>query len=148
MDAGLIDDYLKSIRLAGAMADRVHTIHDLYTEKLGISVEDIFINSSLSKDGTYEYGSLWLLNKQELMEAKSFLVTDDFDYTTLRNCVRYWRIRNTNYNFNSASERSQLLVEMIMTTGTTGTFRAIGKNCEKLVDVLRNYIVPNSISTA
>jgi hypothetical protein len=138
--------YLESIGLQESFIKRVDHVLEFY-KKILVSVEigDIFISEYLNKDGIREYEALWFFSNQYIMEAKAFLVTDDFDFASGEKGVRYWNIKKKDYDFEKATELSRLNIEIAYTAGVGGLLKASKENCDHLRYIFLKYIIPKSL---
>lgn len=137
--------YLESIGIQELFLKRAEEVIDFYQQIYPDQIEDIFVTEYFDKEGNRQYESLWLFSKTWTMEAKLFLTQDDFDATPLKNQVKYWCIKKTEYNFRESSAKSRMTIEFILLTGISGTLKASGKNCDHLKTVLLKHFMPNAI---
>jgi len=135
--------YLNSISATDQVMARVEIILNFYKEACPEDIMDIFICETIKSDGNREYQSLWLFSEKYAMEAKNFLIQDDFDIMPIKNLMTYCDVQKTEYDFNNASEGSRLLVKISVTHMLNGELRASKANCNFLKSITLKYFVPN-----
>lgn len=136
-------EYLESIGITNTLRERIETIHEFYQGICPDDITGIFIMDYVKEDGDREYESLWFFSEKYCMEAKQFVLRDDFDITPIEGRVVYWKIRKTDYDFKKAIEKARLSLQIRLDTGVTGELRASGENCDYLKDIIVTYVVPN-----
>lgn len=137
--------YLESIGIQGPFLKRVEEVLDFYQQVYPGQIEDIFVTEYFDKDGNRHYESVWLFSKTATMEAKQFLAGDDFDSVPLRQQVKYWSIKKTEYNFRETSTESRIMLHFELLSGVSGDLKASRENCEHLKSLFLKYIIPNAI---
>ena len=137
-------DYLESIGITGNLIERINSIYTFYTELIPEEIEDIFITDYIKEDGSREYENLWFFSEKHIVEAKQFILIDDFDFVT--NKMIYWHLTKKEYDFNTANEESRLTLSCkLLHSDRWTTFKAAKENCDKLKSVFKKYIMPNMI---
>jgi hypothetical protein len=134
--------YLESIGITNTLRDRIEAVHEFYQEICPDDITGIFITDYIKK-GEREYDCLWFFSEKYCMEAKQFILKDDFDITPLHKHVYYWRIQKQDYDFKEATEASRLHLVFHLDTGITGELKASGENCDYLRDITLEYVAPN-----
>lgn len=99
--------YLKSVDITETLRKRIETIYKFFGEICPDTITDIFISDYIKDDGSREYGSAWFFSNKYCMEAKQFVVKDDFDITPVQKRVAYWSIEKRDYDFEKATEKSK-----------------------------------------
>lgn len=135
--------YLSSISATDQVMGRVELILNFYKEVCPEDIKDIFICETIKSDGNIEYQSLWLFSEKYAMEAKNFLIQDDFDIMPINKLITYCDVQKTEYDFNNISEGSRLFVKVSVTHMINGEFRASKANCNFLKTIILKYFVPN-----
>jgi hypothetical protein len=135
--------YLDSLEATDQVLTRVETILNFYKDLCPEDILDIFISEYIKKDGNREYQSLWLFSKRFMMEAKNFLIQDDFDIAPINNFVTYGDIQKNEYDFNTTSEGSRLFFKFSITDVVNGELKASKGNCNFLKAIILKYFMPN-----
>ena len=135
--------YLDSLEATDQVLTRVETILNFYKDLCPEDILDIFISEYIKKDGNREYQSLWLFSKRFMMEAKNFLIQDDFDIAPINNFVTYSDIQKNEYDFNTTSEGSRLFFKFSITDVVNGELKASKRNCNFLKAIILKYFMPN-----
>lgn len=135
--------YLGSIGMTTLISQRVETIYKFYGKALKKEITDIIVSDYLNQDGTREYDNLLLFSEKCIMEAKRFIIEDDFDIAPFKSRVKYWNIKKKDYDFEKATEKSRLNLDFSLDTGIACTIKASKENCDYLRDIFYKYIEPN-----
>ena len=135
--------YLGSIGITKTFGERIETIQEFYREICPDEITDIFVTDYIKEDGAREYENLWFFSERYCMEAKQFLTKDNFDITPIQSRICYWSIQKQDYDFEKATEKSRLNVEIGMDTEIRGSLKASKENCDYLRDIIFKYVVPN-----
>jgi hypothetical protein len=75
------------------------------------------------------------------MEAKNFVIQDNFDIAELPNHVTYCRIEKTEYDFINANDKSRLFIHVNTDRGVTCEFKASKENCDFLRKIFLNRLL-------
>jgi hypothetical protein len=137
--------YLESIGIEGLFLERAEKVIDFYQQLYPDQIEDIFVTEYLDKDGNRQYESVWLFSNTGAMEAKAFLKKDDFDFASLKQQVKYWNIKKTEYDFCKATNKSRMILDFELLTGILCALKASRENCDYLKALLFKHIIPNAI---
>lgn len=135
--------YLKSIGITETLSKRIERIYEFYREICPDEIKDIFVTEYIKEDGSREYENLWFFSKKYWMEAKQFIIKDDFDITSIQNRIYYWSIQKEDYDFKKAGEKSRLYLHSRLDTGIGGDFKASKQNCDYLRDIILKHVAPN-----
>ena len=138
--------YLASIDLSSqTVKDNIELVIRYATKLCKEEVTDIFVEDYYKDNGSREYGSLWLISKGYLCEARNFrsTVEYDIDVAPIKNGVIYLRIYLKNYDLEETSNESRVRVMFADKQSTDYELRATSKNCNKLMELIENYIKPN-----
>ncbi len=136
-------EYLNSIGIPEALNEKIEKIYEFYQEILPEEIKDIFVTDYMKKDGTREYENLWFFSEKYGMEAKQFIIKDDFDITPIQKHVCYWSIEKRDYDFKEAIDNSRLFLHFRLDNRIMGELKASKKNCDYLRDIIIKYIKPN-----
>lgn len=137
--------YLVSIGMAEPFLNRVEEIIDFYETIYPNSIKDMFISEYVDNDGNRQYENIWFFSDSRLMEAKKFLMEDDFD-AARRVTLRYWNIKKTDYDFKRSSSKSRLTITYQTEDNIGGILKASGENCDHLKIIFMRYILELSES--
>jgi hypothetical protein len=136
-------DYLKDVGMTKAVVDRCEQMLAIYEMLCPSTIDDIFISEYATDAGQRELESLWLFSGGLLMEAKSFLTLDDFDFAPVVGRLARLRIQKKDYDFKQAVDGSRLSCEFVATFPINGDLKASGRNCDYLANIVRKYLVSN-----
>ena len=128
--------YLDSIGITGTLAARVLTIEALYTDRLGVQAEDIFVSEYVQQDDTRIYESLWFFSDSYIMEAKRFPRELRIDIVPIRDNIHYWSAELQDYQFSRTTKKSRMTIEITLGGGAIGTLKASGANCKTLTGLV------------
>jgi len=136
--------YLKEIELATPLIDRVEKIY-LECTQLGLGVDkNIFVAETIDGEGKRTYQNLWFFGDEDAIEIKNFIGQDDYDQVKIKKQVVYWALRKKEFEIGKpATEKSRASVSFNLKESVSGDFRASKANCEKLVEILTTYFIPN-----
>lgn len=135
--------YLDDIGISSPIKNRIKAIVFEYEMLIGQNIDDIFVSEYLNSEGGKELESMWLFNEHCLMEAKSFINSDDFDIAPFSNGICHLEVKKDNFDFKSVNDKSRLTVELRLKTLVSGEFKATGKNCIHLFQILKKYLLKN-----
>jgi hypothetical protein len=137
--------YLRSIGVTESLERRVDSVIDFYSLIYPETISDIFLVDYMTGDGTREYGSLFLFSDFYIMEAKNFLIEDNFDSTLMKSSVSYWGIEKKDYNFQTSVDASRMSIIVRFLYGIRAEFKASRGNCDSLKDIFIKHIIPNHL---
>ena len=138
--------YLKRISLTDVLINRIEKIISSYLLLCPEEIVDIFVSEFIKEDGMREYESLWLFSEKYTMEAKQFIIQDDFDITPLKKRVYYIGIKKQDYDFKEITDKSRLTIDFTLEEMVQGDLKGSKENCEYLLKVFVKHILPNLIS--
>jgi hypothetical protein len=139
-------EYLSKIGITPSISSRIEQIYKYYEKICPDTITDIFISDYIKKDDNQrEYESLCFFSENYCMEAKQFITKDDFDMTSHKKRVTYWRTQSQDYNFSVATEKSRMQLDMILDAQIKGVFKASRENCDYLNQIILKHIIPNMI---
>lgn len=136
----LDENYLRDLEL-DEYSDRINEIV-LFYENLNIEIRDIFISEYTTGDGKRVFESLWLFNDSKMMESKKFMSEDYFDLIEIDTFV-HWVLKKENFDFQNDARLNSKMYLALYSGLNEAQFKATGKNCDKLKQIFKNYIVPN-----
>lgn len=135
----------ESLDLTEPVQVRVATITAELEKLCPEEVKGAFISERVQQDGNRSLESLWLFSDNYFMEAKTFLSSDDLDLLYVGH-MDYIHITKERFAFGAASDTSRITLNFQVgasALGTTGTLNASGKNCDQLVKVMNQFILPH-----
>lgn len=133
-------EYLKSIDINDLLINRIKDVFTFY-ESLCPDIEDIFVTDYIDQNDKRQYENLWFFSSTRMFEAKSFITEDDFDAAILNRNVDYWKIKKTDYDFKSASSKSRIYLEAVLTNTNECALKACCNNCDILKYIFNKYIL-------
>lgn len=138
--------YLISIGITNTLIKRIEEIYNFYQKLCPEEITTIFVTDYINEDGTREYENLWFFSKKYAMEAKEFIVEDDFDMAQIQNRINYWNIKKDNYDFKKPEEGSRLYLHIGFNPDLTADLKASKENCDYLKKIFLEYVIPNVAS--
>ena len=137
--------YLESIGITGALTEKVEKVADFYTNYLKVQLNDIFISEYVNTEGSRFYENLWFFNEDFCYEAKSFMSKEDFDSDILKNAVKCFTIKMTDFDIvnNISNEKSRMFLDFGLKSDRNGDMKASKDNCKQLSVIIKKYIQPN-----
>ncbi len=138
--------YLDSIGLTSeTVKDNVELIIRYATKIYKEEITDIFVEDFYTDNGSRVYGSLWLISTGYLGEARNFrsTVEYDIDLAPIKDGVSYLRTYLKNYGLEGISSESRVRVMFANKQSTSFELKATSENCNKLMELIENYIKPN-----
>ncbi len=140
--------YLGDIGISGMFDKKIDAFLELYANQFSGQPEVIFVSEYVTPDGSREYASLWFFNREECVEARNFIRSDDLDMAPIEGRIEYLRVQKEAYDFKNATGSSRLYIRFKSASGLAGELRASGKNCDYLRNIMAKYIRPNMRQTA
>ena len=135
--------YLESISITKAVREKIEKIYKFYQEICPDEIKGIFITDYIKEDGSREYENLWFFSEKNCMEAKQFIIKDDFDITPIKKRVYYWTIQKQDYDFKKATKKSRVHLKFDLDTGIVGVLKAAKENCDYLKEIILKYVKIN-----
>lgn len=137
-------EYLAQLGMSRVLVGRVRTIYEFYDALYPNQISRVFVTDRVTDEGRREYGSLWLFTDGMMCEAKQFVHEDNYDAMRYRDAISYWTLEARDYDFNEADEDSRLKLRLVMSFGQmAASFEAAEDNCDHLMSLLRELIIPN-----
>lgn len=135
-------DYLTKIGISSSLTSRIEEIAYFYSKCINEELEDIFVTDIITQDNSRIYENLWFFSKSYIMEARSFISSNDFDCMNFNNLVK-WDILSKEYDFAKATESSRLNIELSFAEKFEASFKASKENCDFLFNVFTKRIKQN-----
>jgi len=139
------NDYLKEVELTGLYLKRACKVINFYEKLFPDDIKDIFVSEYTDNKGTRQYESLWIFTSNFACEAKQFITEEDFDATSVKQSITYWRLKRTAFDGQETSDDSRMAVSFDLTPGVSGALKASKGNCMKLQEIFDKYLFPNTI---
>lgn len=137
-------DSITAMDVPEAIQARLQTLIGYY-EVLGFDAFDSFLSETIEDDGGRRFISLWLFNGEASMEADlGESEGDQLDGVRIRGHLQRWAVRSRNYDFATAVTESRLNVQLWYTDELWGELSATGANCDRLRDLLKKHVVPET----
>jgi len=135
--------YLNSIDIPVPLRENIQKAYEFYQGICPDEITGIFVTDYVKKDGIREYENLWFFSEKYCMEAKQFVIKDDFDIVSIQKHVYRWRIEKRDYDFKEATDMSRLTLYFVLESQITAGLKASKGNCDYLRDIFIKYIKPN-----
>jgi hypothetical protein len=137
------DKYLEDIGISIPIRNRIYTIVAEYESISTFTVDDIFISEYLNNEGGREMTSLYMLNNNYLMEAKGFIISDNYDWVPIHSRIFYIQIVKQEFDFVMVSEKSKMTINLALVNQVTAALNATGNNCPYLLNLYKRYFLVN-----
>ncbi len=138
--------YLDSMGLTSKTVKANIELYIRYARKLcKEDITEIFVEDFYTDNGSREYGSLWLVSTGYVCEARDFrsTVEYDIDIAPIKDGVSYLRTYLKNYDLEGTSNESRVKIMCVNKQSTSFEMKATSENCNKLMELIENYIKPN-----
>ena len=143
-----IEEYLSSLDLVSLMEDRVREVLRSFKFLCGAEVERVFLSDTLTphtvglEDRHWE--SLWGFSGPYWMEARNFLNQDDIDISPYWDAIMYLGVTSKDLDLTRpATAESRMSIEVETTKVRYSTISATGENCNELISIVRELLLPN-----
>ena len=138
----LFEKYLEKINLQNLFKKRVFEIINFYSSICPEKIADIFIADYMNDDGQREYENLWLFSNSFFMEARDFILKDDFDFAPRGNGINYWRIKKEHYDFKESTAKSRFVLYFSWGKDfNSEDIKSSGINCDYLKEIFEKYVI-------
>lgn len=138
--------YLNNLKATSVVITRVENLIEILHEIVPINFTGIFLNDFITQDGTMQFDTLYLFTDVEILQARNFLQTDNFELGGYKKAVSSFEIQEQDYDFKMTSEKSRLTILLNLASGTRiYQFKASRENCKYLKRILDLYLRPNII---
>jgi len=138
-------DYLTSIEITEPIILRIDEIISLYRNITDEAINKIIVSEFITTDLAHIFESLWLFTDKFIMEAKGFIIKNNFDITPYNKQIYYAYIEEENFDFNRGSNNSKILLHFSTTNRITGELKGSGKNCAYIYEIYKQIIQPNLV---
>lgn len=117
-----------------------------YEKLYNDDIEQIFVTNCI-QDNKPLFEDLWFFCKTRCLKMSNFLSDDKTTIFPLKNSVSFWTYEKKDYDktHQKAAADSTCLLSVTFMNLQTANFRALGKNCVYLQDVLNKYIKENKV---
>lgn len=136
------EQYLGDIGFPPEFLPRLNAVLDFYTNVVKVPITYLLVNDYIKEDGQRIFDNVWLLNDTYMMEAKDFLISNDFDCAGY-NSIEYWRVKSFDFDFHTPTDKSRIVIDMTLTCsgiGLKSSLKGTGKNCKYLFDFFTKEI--------
>ena len=105
--------------------------------------------STISSEGGPTYPNVWLFTPNLVVEIRNPLSQDriQHDLAPFAGTIDWIRLNARRYEFENATEDSQLELEFTATGGLAGTLSAAGQGCPHLMEVYHRRFLANFTGT-
>lgn len=146
-------EYLTAIQIEEPVRLRVETVIDvfrrIYPDR---NIDDIFVSQQDAGAGQFPPDTLVLFSEGLVFQAQRFPYEDVYQAFGIREGLSYWELRRRDYDLDGkASGLSRLAITFVPMMSQAGPMdpaillKAMGRNCDYLLDVFTKHIVPNLI---
>jgi len=140
--------YLATIGLTAPTAlARVEDAYRVCSHLCPEDIGDIFVEDYVTEDGTRVYEHLEFFSPHFVMDVKNFLSAPDYSVGGMGNGIFALRVRASEYDFQKASDKSRLVMDLALRAAGTPqnvwTFKAARENCDSLWALAIKYFKPN-----
>jgi hypothetical protein len=97
----------------------------------------------MTAEGNRVFENLWFFTDGCLLEAKTFVSTDNIDIAPIKNGLSHIQVIKQDYDFKEAEEKSRLFVKCRIESVAQTDMKASGRNCDKLRDLTLKYLLGN-----
>ena len=140
-----LNEYLADLGAPENLQARIASLLRAYSSLLPEPVEAHFVSEYVGQDEARTFESLWLFSRTFVMEAQLLGADEDqFDFVPYRANVRHVVIRKREFDFDATSAASRMSVEVWLADQRYGIFKSTGDNCGALLQILRDYLLPNA----
>ena len=145
-----IKAYLSFLDLGVVIEDRVRELVRSFEFMCGGEVERIFLSDELTRHTVgledRHWRSLWGFSGPYWMEARSFFLQSDIDISPYWDSIKYLGITSEALNVPApATLESRMSIEIETTQVSYSKITATGENCDALVEIVRELLLPNLI---
>ncbi|MDB5052924.1 MAG: hypothetical protein JWM44_974 [Bacilli bacterium] len=121
---------------------------EVYNVVSGLCNDDIlsiFISEYQNTEKTVVVESLFLFSDKYLIEIKQPLGNNlNWDIINYKGCFDFIDVKSSSFDYHLANNDSRLTVVSYLLNATfSNTFKASGKNCNHLLEILNERIKPN-----
>ena len=143
-----IEKYLHSLDLPSSIEERVRDIVRAFRFLCrGAEIERLFL-SDICDDNGREFVSVWGFAGPYWMEAREFYRQNDIDISPYTHSIMYLGIESENLSLlGHASDDSRMSIEVETTKVRYSTLSATGKNCDELIAIVAELLLPNLMVT-
>ena len=139
-----IKKYLKDIGITEPFRKRIEDIHSHIQRIIPCKVKDIFISDYIREDGTHVYEDLDFYTDDYIITASSFVERLAIAIGCIKRHIVYISFQTRDYDFKKANEKSRLNITAEYDIyPLKARFRATGRNCDYLMEYVREYFIPN-----
>lgn len=138
-----IDCYLKEIGILDTpIYERIIELLE-YAKVIFNEIDPfVFVSEFVNDEGNTYYESLWLIDDRAVIEFRNFRVEMSFDYYVYKGKIKNVAFDIESYDLISATDNSRMSVRLTTSDGLACMFKSSKKNCEYLLDIVKNRFIP------
>lgn len=137
------EDYLRGLGMGDVLVARVEETATMVHAWVAGPLDHIFVSDGWTPEGQRQYESLFLLSKDLVVEARQFVITNDFEVDAIRADVHNLKVTVKDFDFTTTTDASRVNVRYSTRSGLAAEFRASQANCVHLQEVIKSCILPN-----
>jgi hypothetical protein len=138
-----VKEYFSSLGMGESLVEKGLALFDEYSGYLSEPIENVFVSEYRDEDGNRIYESIWFLTKSFVAEAHEITSTGYGDIVPVGAGLTRVQFSKENFDLENADDQARFTVEVRLDKGgLAGVFKASGKNCEHLLTILREYMLP------
>lgn len=142
-----LDKDLAELGAPTALVERITGLLGAYAALLNEGIDAAFVSEYRDESGQRIFEALWLFSDHFAMEAKLLGDEEDqFDFVPHKNSVRHVVIRKRNFDLGTGYSDSRLAVDVWFTDQRYGVLKATAENCERLVALVKERLLPNALN--
>jgi len=141
--ANPVNDALAAADVPRPARDRVKRYVAIYKSMAGEPITDAVISEFPSGELGRVHEAIWLFSRSHASESSLVNAEeDDLDFVPMADGVKHVITRSRNYDWDTATDKSRVRVELWFADERYGEIKASGANCDRLRDVLRRTVLP------
>jgi hypothetical protein len=135
--------YFSSLEMGESLVEKSLNLFGEYGNYLSEPIEHVFVSEYRNEDGNRIYESIWFLTNSFLAEAHEITGTGYGDIVPVGAGFIRIQFSRENFDLEKAEDQARFTTEIRLEKGElAGTFKASGKNCEHLLAILHQYMLP------
>ncbi len=136
--------YLDSLDLPAPHRQRIEAIHAGFVFLLGGREVERLYMATVREGAEIRPSSLWGFSGDNWLEARNFLIQEDFDISPYRGSINYVGVTSENITYpDGVTADSGLLVEVGTAKVEYSTLKAAGLGCSSLLELVTTLLLPN-----
>lgn len=140
-------NYLSAIGMGRTFIRRVSELEKRIALILPEEITRVFVSEYIDQEDQRQFQSVFFLTPSYVAEASNFVAEESFEVDLIRQSIVNIEVNYKDYDFRSAAHASRLT--LLYTTGfLSANLKASRENCDYLLSLLRDCIVPNFAPSA